>query len=298
MNLTLAVVVPCYNCAAILERCVASILDSARACPAFTGVYLVDGGSTDATSDLCARLAASDARVHVLQHPVGTASAKRNRALRDVTADYLVFTDPDCIVSPAWLPEMSQAMGRWRCCAGRVMPTGGRWNTAVRTGIENRTYRPGLWRRATAFRAATSNNLMIARALLGTLGGFPEDLGPGAANGVAEDTEVVYKALRAGVPVRYFAAAAVLHETAPDEAAFLAKKTAYAYGVHFFLARRYLTDPATWLNLAAMLTYSGLRLAAFGAFSSFQRRWAWRELSGRLRGFRHGWHARAAGKSD
>ena len=93
-------------------------------------------------------------------------------------------------------------------------------------------------------------------------------------------------------------AAAVLHETAPDEATFLAKKAAYAYGVHFFLARRYLTDPATWLNLIAMLTYSGLRLAAFGPFSSFQRRWAWRELSGRLRGFRHGWHARAAGKSD
>ncbi len=285
---TFGVVIPCFNCAGVLRRCVESVLASAASCPWVKGIYLVDGGSTDTTSELCQELAAHPL-VHVLRHDASSASAKRNAALRRVEADFLVFTDPDCITTAEWLSAYSKAALEWSCCTGRVTPLVPGLATAIRTSYKDRTYQPRLLWRAFAFRAGSSNNLMISRDLLMQLGGFPEDLGPGTSNGVAEDTEVLYRALRAGVPIRYCPGAEVQHDHPETTEVYLLKKELYARGLSYFMFKRYRSDPATYLSFTVMMGHSlGRWLFHTMFFNRFGRIQAYRELRGRYRGLLDG----------
>lgn len=280
----LAVVIPCFNCAAVLERCVASVLRSAEACPQVGAILLVDGGSADNTSEVC-RALSTHPLVKVLAHDRSSASAKRNHALRNTRADYLVFTDPDCVATPGWLPAYALAAKEWRCCTGRVTPFRPGMETSVRTSPMDKTYRPGILYRAFAFRPGSSNNLMIERVLLEHLGGFPEDLGPGTPNGVAEDTEINYLVLRSGIPIRYLAVAEVRHDHPETVEQFLAKKESYARGLTYFLFHRYAKDPATYLSFAVMMAHTLLRaLAGLLLFQRVSTRQAFRELRGRIQG--------------
>lgn len=284
----LAVVIPCYNSAVVLRRCVESVLKSAEDCPRLEGVYLVDGGSSDETSMLCRELAAHPL-VRIIEHAPHSASAKRNAALQRIKADCLVFTDPDCVATPGWLKAFAEAARTWSCCTGRVTPLSPGLSTAVRTSPVDYTYRPTLLWRAFAFRPGSSNNLMIERGLLQTVGGFPEDLGPGTRNGVAEDTEVLYRVLRKGVSIRYCAAAAVLHDHPETEEVYLRKKELYGQGLSYFMLKRYYNDPATYLSLAVMMGHSLARVALNAVLlRPLRLRQALREARGRARG---GWMA-------
>lgn len=243
----------------------------------------------DATSRICEELAAHPL-VHVITHDAYSASAKRNAALREADVDFLVFTDPDCVASLGWLSVYSSAAEEWSCCTGRVTPLVPGLATAIRTSSKNRTYRPCFLWRAFAFRAGSSNNLMISRDLLMQLGGFPEDLGPGTSNGVAEDTEVLYRALRAGVPIRYCAGAEVRHDHPETSEVYLMKKELYARGLSYFMFKRYCTDPAAYLSLAAMIGHSLGRWLLHGIqLNRLERIQAYRELRGRLYGVMEAW---------
>ena len=246
---------------------------------------MIDGGSSDQTSSACDDCATLPL-VRVIRHECSSASSKRNRAVEESQADYLIFTDPDCSVDAQWLPALAEAADRGiQCATGRVISPSPGLEASVRKRSEDREFRPGLLNRAFAFRAGSSNNLMIERELLISLGGFPEDLGPGTANGVAEDTEVLYRALRMGITIHFIAAAEVTHQHPESTEQFLIKKRNYARGLNYFMTRRYLADPATWISIATTFKYSLLCLVGFLVMGNFVRvRQAKEELKGRLSG--------------
>lgn len=98
----LSVIVPVYNVAPYLERCVASILQQPyRALE----VILVDDGSTDGSGELCDQLAERDERVQVIHQLNAGLSAARNAALERMSGVF--FT---CVDSDDWLPEDA-----WSC---------------------------------------------------------------------------------------------------------------------------------------------------------------------------------------
>lgn len=281
---TLAVVIPCFNCGAVLERCVRSLLHSAADCPNVQSVLLVDGGSSDDTSQVCDRLEELPL-VRILRHERSSTSAKRNHAAQQSTEDFLVFTDPDCIATPGWLPAYAEAARTWRYCTGRVSPYGEGVHTSVRGYPRDHTFHPGFLYRAFPFRPGSSNNVMIERALLLELGGFREDLGPGTPNDAGEDADLNYRVLRAGIPIRYVVRAEVQHDHAETEAVFLKKKTSYARGLSYLLFRYYAADPATWFSFKVMMAHSLARLAWHGLTRNRLRtRQAWGEVRGRVQG--------------
>lgn len=94
------VIVPVYNAAATLARCVDSIL-SQQAAGGLCCV-LVDDGSTDASPALCDAYAA-DPRVSVRHQPDGGVSGARNAGLDLAAADYIVFLDSDDFLLPGAL---------------------------------------------------------------------------------------------------------------------------------------------------------------------------------------------------
>ena len=91
-GLKLSVVIPVYNVAPYLERCLRSVLKQT-----FRNqeIILVDDGSTDGSGELADRLAETDARIRVIHQENQGLSGARNSGIRAATGDYLVFLDSD-----------------------------------------------------------------------------------------------------------------------------------------------------------------------------------------------------------
>lgn len=87
-----SVIVPAYNCKAVLERCVASICSQTYR---RLEIIIVDDGSTDGTSQLCDELQASDERIRVLHKENGGVSSARNAGLKVAQGEYVQFVDSD-----------------------------------------------------------------------------------------------------------------------------------------------------------------------------------------------------------
>ena len=89
----ISVIVPVYNTATYLEKCVNSICTQTHQ---NLEIVLVDDGSTDGhSSDLCDRLAEKDSRVRVLHKKNGGLSSARNAGLAVAKGDYITFVDSD-----------------------------------------------------------------------------------------------------------------------------------------------------------------------------------------------------------
>lgn len=88
----LSVIVPAYNCAATIEKCVQSVLEQS-----FVDLELliVDDGSTDDTPAILRRLAEEDGRIRVFTQPNAGVSAARNAALEKAEGQFAAFLDAD-----------------------------------------------------------------------------------------------------------------------------------------------------------------------------------------------------------
>lgn len=90
-DVKISVIVPVYNAAPYLARCIESILGQTYS---HLEVILIDDGSTDDSPAICDRYA-SDSRVQVV-HKANEGQAKaRNIGLDMATGDYVAFVDSD-----------------------------------------------------------------------------------------------------------------------------------------------------------------------------------------------------------
>ncbi|WP_294159797.1 glycosyltransferase family 2 protein [uncultured Selenomonas sp.] len=109
MQPMLSVLVPVYNVAPYLARCLDSILaQTYRA----LDIVLVDDGSTDGSGAICDAYAARDARIRVVHKANGGLVSARKEGLRhaDPSAPYATFVDSDDWIEPDAYADMMQAM--------------------------------------------------------------------------------------------------------------------------------------------------------------------------------------------
>ena len=99
----ISVIVPVYNAADCLARCVGSIAGQTYE---NLEILLVNDGSKDESGKLAAEWAKKDARIHVLHQENKGSSAARNLGMEDAQGEYLGFVDADDEV----LPEMYQKL--------------------------------------------------------------------------------------------------------------------------------------------------------------------------------------------
>ena len=88
----ISVIVPVYNVAPYLDRCVKSIVDQTYK---NLEIILVDDGSTDASGEMCDIWAERDNRIKVIHKLNGGPSEARNAGIDLSTGDYLGFADSD-----------------------------------------------------------------------------------------------------------------------------------------------------------------------------------------------------------
>ena len=92
MKPLVTVVVPVYNVAPYLDRCVQSIVNQTLR---DIEIILVDDGSKDESPALCDAWAQKDDRIVVVHKPNGGLSDARNTGVMHAHADYVGFIDSD-----------------------------------------------------------------------------------------------------------------------------------------------------------------------------------------------------------
>lgn len=92
MQELVSIIVPIYNVAPYLERCLTSLTGQTYK---NIEILLVDDGSTDASGELCDLWKARDHRIRVFHKPNGGLSDARNYGLERASGDFVCFIDSD-----------------------------------------------------------------------------------------------------------------------------------------------------------------------------------------------------------
>ena len=105
----ISVIVPVYNTAPYLPRCIASLQ---RQTVRDLEILLVDNGSTDDSLDICRSFAAGDARIKVLQEARHGAACARRKGIEVAKGDWMTFVDSDDWLDPDAYQRMLEATQR------------------------------------------------------------------------------------------------------------------------------------------------------------------------------------------
>ena len=97
-----SIIVPAYNSASFINKCIDSILG--QTCRDFE-LILVDDGSCDNTLEICQSYAKNDFRVKVIHKDNGGHTSARNEGLKYAEGQYVLFVDSD-----DWLAKQTLEM--------------------------------------------------------------------------------------------------------------------------------------------------------------------------------------------
>lgn len=103
---TVSVVVPTYNAADTLARCLLSLLHQTEA---LHEIIVVDDGSTDNSWKIAEDFARSYGQIVLCHQPNSGVSAARNKGLELATGTYIGFVDPDDYVDTTMFAQMRAA---------------------------------------------------------------------------------------------------------------------------------------------------------------------------------------------
>lgn len=106
-----SIVIPVYNAAGYLDRCMKTVLTQELT---EIEIILVDDGSTDNSPELCDKYAASDNRVHAIHQVNAGPAAARNVGLASADGKWVAFVDPDDYLEPDYCKSAYEAGERAR----------------------------------------------------------------------------------------------------------------------------------------------------------------------------------------
>ncbi len=128
-----------------------------------------------------------------------------NEGARAVRTSFLLVTDDDCLAEPEWVEAMARALAEHpgAIVTGRIEAwKGGEVPVVVTARSPFVQRRPRL-----THDSLSGGNMGVARSVFEALGLLDED----SRSATAEDAELAYRALRAGIPLVYEPASGVAH---------------------------------------------------------------------------------------
>lgn len=102
-----SIVVPVYNTAQYLEKCIGSLLGQSNG---DLEVLAVDDGSTDGSGQMLEAIARRDPRLRVFAKPNGGQGSARNLGLAEARGRYVAFVDSDDTVHPDLLARAADLL--------------------------------------------------------------------------------------------------------------------------------------------------------------------------------------------
>ena len=206
----LTVIIPTYNRAGDLRRCL-DALALQTAPPESFEVVVVDDGSTDDTPGLLASYAAPYRLVVQRQANRGQTSA-RNRGIELARGKYCLFLDDDIVAGPELVAEHLRAQADLHgavvlgSLTSPLLGSGGlarhldNWWTRHYARLDAGSRKPDFW-------ACYSGNLSVPTDALRATGGFDTTLSRSL------DIELAYRLVRGGLSVEYRGAASGEHHS-------------------------------------------------------------------------------------
>ena len=198
-----SLIIPAFNEAHYLGRCLDSLLGQTLARTEFD-VLVVDNGSTDATREIaCQHRASRLLHLRVISRPKVSIAAVRNFGASQTIGEILAFLDADCVPDADWL-ERALAMA----------PEGGLWGAHYRVP-EDATWVGKTWFRYQAREMSgpvsflPGGDLFCFRRDFRAVGGFNE------AARTSEDVEFSTRVTKAGLPVVAIPELSVVHLGTP-----------------------------------------------------------------------------------
>lgn len=102
-NPLISIIVPIYNTAKYLPRCIDSILNQTYK---NLEIILIDDGSTDNSGQLADKYAKNDKRIKVVHQKNGGQSTARNTGIQMAKGEYINFIDSDDEIEPNFVEEL------------------------------------------------------------------------------------------------------------------------------------------------------------------------------------------------
>ena len=99
----ISVVVPAYNAAGVIGKCIDSVLLQTYS---DFELLIIDDGSRDETAEIVAAKAAQDARIHLIRQENAGVSSARNTGIAAASGELLCFIDSDDTVSANYLETL------------------------------------------------------------------------------------------------------------------------------------------------------------------------------------------------
>lgn len=96
-NPLLSVIIPMFNCGAVISRCLDSI-DYPN-----SEIIVVDDGSTDSSADVVSEYQGRCANIKLIRKQNGGVSSARNAGIKSSTGKYVMFVDADDYIVPGGL---------------------------------------------------------------------------------------------------------------------------------------------------------------------------------------------------
>lgn len=223
---SIAVVIATRDRIHLLEGALEALESSLRAPDR---VVVVDSASSDPRVARIARTSGTE--VVRAEHP--GACRARNIGWSSVSEEIVAFIDDDCLVAPDWVGAVVRAFDH-ECgpsfvtgqVRSDVTPSAhASLSLALITNPEPKVLRCGDDLRTMGHGA----NLAWRRESLEKVGGFDEQLGPGAPLRAAEDLDLIWRALSVGMVGFYTPEALVVHRQWRSRAEML--RAYHAYGV-------------------------------------------------------------------
>lgn len=103
MNQLVSIIIPVYNVAPFLRRCLDSVIAQTYRC---IEIILVNDGSTDESGKICDEYSLVDNRILVIHQSNSGVGAARNHGLNVSQGEYVVFVDSDDTIAPAMIENM------------------------------------------------------------------------------------------------------------------------------------------------------------------------------------------------
>lgn len=237
------------NRSAALAQLLASITDALHAASSVSvEVVIVDNGSGDDTVSVAERWRARQSvAVTIVDEPRPGLARARNRALAVARGAIVAMTDDDCRLQRDYFTALAACFADHRepvVIGGRILP-----GDPADLPITIKTEDHPMTAPSRGFPGGfvMGANLAFSSGVLARVGTFDERFGAGAPFIAAEDTDFLFRALGAGIPVLYDPRFTVAHfhgrRAVVDETALLA---GYGFGdgalyaKHLFRDRRVL----------------------------------------------------------
>jgi len=218
-NISATVIIPTYNGAKRIGRCLAALCEQTAGRP--VQILVVDDGSSDNVAEVVRNFAG----VRLISQTNAGPAAARNLGAREADGDVILFTDDDCEPAPGWLdamlgpfadPEVVGVKGAYRT---RQKPLMARF---VQAEYEDR-YR--LMAHVSNIDFIDTYSAAFRRSRFVEMGGYDTQF-PVAC---AEDVELSYRMSARGWRMKFAPGAIVYHQHPDSLSRYMKKKFKFAF---------------------------------------------------------------------